>query len=388
MNRGKILIKTVLVMFLGFVLAPPLSLASTPKKLTVGIALRLNDKFNGTVNSMAEGIEAAKLLFEQDHPEVTIDLKRFSHDEELTSVVSTSQNILDSKVPAVIGGELSEESIVLGDRLGERKIVFVTPTSSNPKVTEGKPFVFRACFADGQVADQLAKFVAKELKPKAIGVVHNISSPYTDFLSQRFIEAYKKESGDNGASLFEQKVLRQTAVFEKEIQYFIDHKVTHVAVLTHQDDLLRFVSQAKEKGFFPVYVGSDGWGSNENLYSKLVNGSESGAKFIAFRNNYWRDDATSPLITRFKATIEKKTGQKANAWHAITFDAAWLLFTAMAKTKNAGDGEAIRRSMASLKPIALTTAQHFSFGPDNSPHKDLYIYKISKAGIQYEATLK
>ena len=99
------------------------------KTLKVGVILRLNDKFNDTVATMLAGIESAKNLYEAKHPGVRIVLKRYPHGDDLESVLKATTRAVEDKMPAVIGGELSEESIVIGDKLAESKAVFITPTS-------------------------------------------------------------------------------------------------------------------------------------------------------------------------------------------------------------------------------------------------------------------
>jgi branched-chain amino acid transport system substrate-binding protein len=360
------------------------------KVLNVGIILRLNDQFNESVSAMMTGIETAKALFEKDHPSVKIVFHKYAHNEDLESVVAASNLAIKDKVPAVIGGELSEESFVLRDKLGANKIVFITPTSSNPAVTENQPYAFRACFSDRLVASQLANLTIDHLKPKVVGLLHNVSSPYTDFLSQQFLETFKERMSKQSQSIpiFEEKVLRDTTDFSEQIRHFMDNKVTHVIMPVHQTDFLRFQLQAAGLGFFPVYVGSDGWGSNDNVLRKFVTESKTGVNFVAFRNSYWKEDANFEMANRFKGQYAMMNKKQPTAWSAISFDAAWVLFTAMSQVKDVNNGTAIRDQLHAIKSVKAVTSEHFSFGPDNSPRKDLYIYRIDKDGIRYEVTLK
>jgi branched-chain amino acid transport system substrate-binding protein len=63
------------------------------------------------------------------------------------------------KVVGIIGEAISSNSIA-GGRVGERhQIPMITPTATNPLVTEGKRYYFRACFSDpfqGEIAAMLA----------------------------------------------------------------------------------------------------------------------------------------------------------------------------------------------------------------------------------------
>ena len=394
MKIGKIHYRTVAVLAVVITSLMASSVWAKPKgkTLKVGIALRLDDKFNDTVYAMMTGIETAKALYEKRHPGVTVVLKRYPHGDDLASVVSAAAKANEDHTAAVVGGELSEESLVLGEKLGEKHVVFITPTSSNPNVTEGRPYAFRACFSDRLVASKLAEFTARRLKPTVVGVLHNVSSPYTDFLSKQFIQTFDEIMASLPANkrvpLIEEKVLKDTQDFDQQIQNFIDKKVTHVAMLLHQSDLLKFALQAANKGFFPVYIGSDGWGSNEHVFKNLVSESPFGARFHAFRNSYWKEDSRSKMAVDFKAAYEEQHKRKPTAWSAISFDATWTLLVAMDRAKDPNSGESIRAALTNIKDLQLVTADHFKFGSDNSPRKDLFIYRLDKSGVNYEATLR
>jgi branched-chain amino acid transport system substrate-binding protein len=363
--------------------------SSEKRTLDVGVVLRLHDKYNSTVASIDTGIEVAKKLFEKAHPNIQINLKHYSTEEDLASSVAASSQIIKDKIPAVIGGELSEEALVLGEQLGEKKIVFITPTSTSPIVTENRPYVFRSCFSDKLVAEKLALFTGQKLKPTAIGVIHNISSPYTDFLSKKYIEVFNSNlSKGQSIPIIEEKILNGNQDFTKQIDHFIEQKITHVVIFTHDSDFLKFVLQAANKNFFPVYIGSDGWGPNDKIYENLVKTSSYGDRFIGYRNSYWKEDNNTPITSLFKTSYKEQFGTEASAWSAVAFDAAWILFNAMEKTKNLKDGEKLRQEMSRSHDLTLVTTNHFKFGSDNSPKKDLYIYRIDKGGVQYEATLK
>jgi branched-chain amino acid transport system substrate-binding protein len=366
------------------------AMAKPKKELRIGVILRFDDKFNSTVDSIQTGIEAARRLYEEEHNGVKIKVQRFTHGIELASVVAASAKVVESHVPAIIGGELSEESYVIGDQLAVDKVVFITPTSSTPILTANKPYVFLACFSDDQVAAKLARFTFERLKPGAVGVLHNLSSPYTDYLSKRFIEEYqtiKKEKGLE-VPLYEEKILRHTQDFKNQIRTFMEKRVTHVIMLTHESDFFTFFTQAAQQNYFPAYIGSDGWGSNQGVFENLVKGAQGGEHFVGYRNNYWKEDSSTPIGTRFVAKYKKIFGHKPNAWSAISFDAAWLLFLAMDRAKNPNDSTQIQSELKKIKGLSLVTTSNFSFSEDNTPRKDLYIYEIDKTGIRYKETLK
>jgi hypothetical protein len=60
----------------------------------------------------------------------------------------------------------------------------------------------------------------------------------------------------------------------------------------------------------------------------------------------------------------------------------------MEKASNPRNGDEVRKQLHAIRNLPLVTSENFTFGPDNSPRKDLYIYKLDKKGINYEVTLK
>lgn len=367
-------------------------LASTQKKiLRAGVVLRHQDRFNQTVQYLRQGVDLARILYERDHSDIRIQLKDYTHTQKLETLVAVADEIIKDEMAAVIGTERSDEAIALGDRLAPSGVNLVTPTASNPKVTEGKPGVFRVCFEDSQVADRLAEFVLSKFSPKAVGVLHVTSTPYSNYLSTRFSERFseiiKSRSSSAQIPLVVRKVLADRTNFDSEIQAFKDAGVTHVISLTYLSDFSQFVLQASQAGLFPVYFGSDGWGSNENVFDDLVKGNPSRQQFVAYRNSYWKEDSKAAPSTRFRREFEKKFKTSPNGLNAIAFDAAWVLFSAMRQAKNPASKDEVREQLKKVTLDSLVTAQKFSFGVGNAPKKELHIYKIGSAGIQYEATL-
>jgi len=379
MLNGRLISATFLLGLLGFA-----SMVSA-KTFRVGLVFRYDYEFDAVCLTLTKGIGAAKDLFEKTHPNVKIELKRYAHGETLESVVAATEKVIHDKIPAVIGGNQSNESIVIAEQLDPKKIVFITPTSSHPKVTENKDFAFRVCFTDDEVSAKLAKFVAEKLKPTILGVVHNISEPYPDYLTSHFLEAFRQKMPK--LPTIEEKIVRGQIHFEDIISKFMEGKVTHVLMLTYDTHLFRFVAQASGKGFFPVYIGSDGWGNDNYVIKSVIESKAEGQKFIGFRNTYWNPDLKTPFGEKFKQTYLHLFNEEPNAWSAIAFDAAWVLFEAMNRSKDPENSKEIQQHLRKLKKVSLVTSNDFSFGPNNSPRRELVIFRIDHMGSHFVETL-
>ena len=205
----------------------PLIAAAEIKILDIGLVFRSSDKFNDTIFGTLKGIETAKILFEKEHPQTIVKFHRFYHGDTLDSVVEATQRAVNANIKAVIGGGISDEALAIREVFKGKKIVFISPTSSNPSVTEGNPFIFRFCPSDKRVALDLARLTKERLKPKRLGVVHNLSSAYASYLVTEFLSDLKT----NEIPVLETKILGDTLNFEKLIQDFVASGVTHVFFL-------------------------------------------------------------------------------------------------------------------------------------------------------------
>lgn len=361
--------------------------APASKVFEIGLIFRMDDKLNGV--ELSKGIETAKTLFEKTHPGVQIKFQRFPHNDDLGSVVESAQKAINSHVPAVIGGELSEESFVLRDSFRGRRVVLVTPTSTNPEVTEGQPYVFRFSPSDQRVASDLARMTLRNLKPGVVGIINNVSSPYSNFLSKQFKATLEAEQTRKGTKvpIIEENIIGDTVNLEPQIQRFIKEKVTHVMIPAHPSEFFHFVTQARAKQYFPVFIGSDGWGGSENIQKRLINGSNDRSTFVAYRAWFWNEGATTSLGNSFRTEYFRKYRTSPQGFSGIGFDTAWTLMSAMNEVQNPKSGEQIQKSLASLKPIELVTREKFFFGADHSPSGGVHIYKIDGEGVHFWSTL-
>ena len=368
------------------------NLSKSKKALEVGVILRLKDTFSDTLTYTLAGIETARVLFEKTHPEYRVILKRYSHEDGLESVLEASKRAIQDHIPVVIGGELSEEAFVLRDQLGAKKIVFVTPTSSNPAVTEGHPYSFRVCFSDRWVAAELASFTVSTLRPKAIGLIHDVSSPYTDFQSIQYLATFKQlmaqRTPDQRVPVYEELILKDTVDFEAQIKSFMQNKISHVVLLLHRGEFVRFVAQANRAGFFPVYVGSEGWGSSEHINRDLFEGSEWRTKFVGYRSSFWNEKFQTSIAESFRSEYLAFTGRLPNSWGAVGFDSAWLLLAAMSRSSDPSNGEEIRKQLKMIRGMELVTQPRLTFGNDNSPHSSIPIFRIQGAGSPIEVLMR
>lgn len=93
-------------------------------------------------------------------------------------------------------GPLTSKFALFASEIAEKKeIPLITPTATNPEITEGKKWVFRMIYSDKQQGEMLAKFVRRYLGLERIGIFYIKEDPYSSILTKFFKETFEKEGG-------------------------------------------------------------------------------------------------------------------------------------------------------------------------------------------------
>ena len=118
-----------------------------------------------------------------------VDLSQVSPADELLKLISRDQ------VVALLGEVASGRSIEAAYVCQAAGIPMVSPSSTNPKVTEIGDYIFRVCFIDKFQGELLAKFAQRTLKAKKIAVLSDVSAPYSVGLAEYFTKPFLAAGG-------------------------------------------------------------------------------------------------------------------------------------------------------------------------------------------------
>ena len=113
--------------------------------------------------------------------------------EEAQTVVT--KLITKDQVVAVLGEVASSNSLAAAPVAQQNGIPMISPSSTNPEVTEIGDYIFRVCFIDPFQGLVMAKFAANTLKMKNVAILRDIKNDYSVGLADVFIENFKKMGG-------------------------------------------------------------------------------------------------------------------------------------------------------------------------------------------------
>ncbi len=298
--------------------------------------------------------------------------------------VNAANKVIDQdKVHYIVGEVCSKASIPISEIANSKKVVQISPTSTNPDVTVGKggkakDYIFRACFIDPFQGTVGAKFALGTLKAKTAFIMLDQSNDYVKGLAEFFEKAFVAGGGKVvGKETYTSKdtdfsaILSKVAVAKPDIVYLPDY-YNVVNLVT---------KQAKEKGIRAPFMGGDGWDSSD-LDLKAADGGY-------FTNHYSPEDtrpAVKNLVKAFGAMYKDDKGQPKvpDALAALAYDATNLMLQGI---KNAGADDTTKVKTALEKITFNAVSGKITFDSNHNPVKSATILAIKEGKVKFNSVV-
>lgn len=360
------------------------ALASDKTTVKLGVALRLAPEKNSFAQQLYEGIEVA--VQEANATDgISFELVKFSHKEGEASLQDAAKKMLEQQIQYVLGGEMTDDAFTLAESFEGKSVLLLTPTASHPMLTAGRPYVFRACSSDDQVARLLAKYLAQQKGVRSIGVLHNTSNAYSDFVTNAFLDEYEKIANSQNpkqrVGISEFRYASENPKFDGAVEQFKKAEVQWVVAFTLQESLKNFVQAAKVAKFTPRYLGSDGWGPSETVLKAIP-------EINAVHNEYWNSNSQDAAVLAFKKKVSNKTTSGATSWHAIGYDSARVLMTAIRQANNPKDVAQVAQVLGQVRVPGGITSPVLQFGRNQTLKKPLYLVEMTQGKVRFLKALE
>ena len=106
-----------------------------------------------------------------------------------------SKLISSDNVVAVLGEVASSRSLEAAPICQKNKIPMISPSSTNPKVTETGDYIFRVCFIDPFQGTVMANFGRKTLNMNKAAILSDVKSDYSVGLAKFFKAGFLANGG-------------------------------------------------------------------------------------------------------------------------------------------------------------------------------------------------
>src|SRR5438093_5194207 len=294
--------------------------------------------------------------------------------EEAQTVVTKLIN--KDQVIAVLGEVASSRTMAAAPVAQQNGIPLISPSSTNPKVTQIGDSIFRVCFIDPFQGFVMAKFATNTLKVKNVAVLRDIKNDYSVGLAEVFVDNFKKMGGNIVAN---ESYSEGDTDFSAQLTSIKSKNPEAVFMPGYYTEVGLVVRQARKLGLNIPFMGGDGWDSPKliEIGGEALNGS--------YYSNHIAVSDPNPIIQKFVSEYRTRYGATPDALAGLGFDAASVLFDAI-KRANSTDGAKVRDAIASTKDFDGITGK-ITIDKDRNAVKPAVVLEVKDGKLQFVETI-
>ena len=245
---------------MAFGMAVPSALAADPIKIGVYLPLTGQNAFGGQLE--LNGLKLAH----KAHPSVLgrdVELVVVDNKSDKVEAANAVKRLIERDKVSVYVGTYGSSLAMAGGEVGEKAGVPGVGTScTNPLVTQGKKYYFRACFIDPYQGAAAASYAFKNLNMKKAAILMDVSNDYSVGLCNFFKRSYKKLGGEIVADL---KYNSGDQDFTAQLTEIINQKPDIVFMPAYFAEGAIIMKQARELGGTFTMMGADAMDNPDTL---------------------------------------------------------------------------------------------------------------------------
>ena len=282
------------------------------------------------------------------------------------------------QVRALIGEVASSNSIAAAPTAQEAKVPMISPSSTNPRVTQIGDYIFRVCFIDPFQGEVMAKFAANTLKAKRAAILFDSNSDYSKGLIQFFKQSFTKLGGEIVA---EQAYAQRDRDFTGQLTQIRSANPDVIYVPGYYQEVGVIAKQTRQLGIKAPLLGGDGWDSPQlwDLGGDALNGD--------YISNHYSVDDPSPVIQDFVKRYKAKFGGTApDSLAALAYDAMMVLADSI-KRAGGTDCTKLRDAIAQTTNFKGITGI-ISINSDRNAVKPAVVLQLQDHKFVYKETIQ
>jgi branched-chain amino acid transport system substrate-binding protein len=286
--------------------------------------------------------------------------------------------ITRDRVIALLGEVASGRSLEAAPIAQANQIPMISPSSTNPKVTETGDFIFRVCFIDPFQGTLLAGFAQRTLGAKKVALFSDVAAPYSVGLGEYFKQAWLEGGGQIASEV---KYTGGDKDFKAQLTVIKAANPDAIMVPGYYNDVGLIVAQARQLGITVPLFGGDGWEAPELIQI-------AGAKNLegTYYSTHFSPQSTDPLSQKFVAAYKARyNGKVPDAMAALGYDSVMVLADAIRRAGTT-DGPALRDAIAATRDFAGATGVT-TLDENRNAKKPAVIITVKDGEFRYVETI-
>lgn len=348
------------------------------------LVIGLNLELTGSIPSVGEHSQAAAEMFVEEinamggvtlgDEQRTLRLVVADNEGTAEGATAAAESLVDDDdVLVMVGPNASVAAVPAGAVANGRQAPMISPWSTNPATTLGRPWVFRAPYIDLFQGPTLAAFSSEEFGAERACVLFAPDSDAPRGVAESFRVAWEAEHGAGSVAAYE-SFSTGDEDFGDQLEVIAAADCEVLLTPQYYNEVPLIVRQARALGLSLPIIGNDGWSDPQlvALCGTDCDGTYYGAHYVASGAT----GATSEFIDAFEA----QHGETPSDVAALTWDAMRLVAQALENCGEltddlAADRTCVRDGMAAIREFEGITGT-MSFDDEGDPIKCMVIATI------------
>ncbi|WP_326911430.1 ABC transporter substrate-binding protein [Sedimentibacter sp. MB31-C6] len=291
------------------------------------------------------------------------------------ATTAVSRLIEKENVVAIIGSYGSGVSIAAGDIIKNKQIPTMGASCTNPMVTQGNDYYFRACFLDPFQGKVMANY-ALDQGAKTAAVIMQNGDDYSIGLGNFFINAFKELTNDENSIVDVSEFQVNDTDFNAILTNVKAKNPDVIFAPSSATTAPLIIKQARALGIESLIMGGDTW-ENPAVIDVAGNDAEGIVLSTFFDENDPATEEAKKFVEGYKAELGD-TEPIIPAVSALGYDAYILVRDAIERAGST-DGTAIRDAIAATENFEGVTGV-INFTEEGDADKSIAVIKTVQDG--------
>ena len=338
--------------------------AKSDPVITIGVIEPQTGRYRDKGLAELKGIELANSIY-KNVDGYRVELVKVDTQSSVSVTKTAIQGLVDMRPVAIIGTAGDASSLTITDYVDEAKIPAITPSATNPLITQSSPYCFRACMTDSQMGEGLAEYACRRLNAEKIAVVSVKNDTGTAALLEGFFDKIADLRGKRSGTVTSRTEIQTSEEeMDKALNKVRKDGAEVCFVSMGPEEMDTFFSLAESKKMTDVtFLGTRSWG--DAAFVAMMDRHKDIKVVFPYESVLSKTDDTSDTNTeeaqRFQIEYSNRYGvddvPTDNA--ALGYDSYLLLINAIHNSKSL-EGSEVREAIRGLKDLKCATGV-FSF---------------------------
>ncbi|MBU0514932.1 MAG: ABC transporter substrate-binding protein [Proteobacteria bacterium] len=244
--------------------------------------------------------------------------------DKIEAANAVNRLINKNKVVAIIGPTISSTSLAVAPIAETARVPMISPSATNPLVTQNRKYAFRTCFIDPFQGIVAARYAYRVLGKRRAAIIIDIAQDYSVGLAKFFAAEFTRLGGKVVAKAFCQSGDQD---FTAQISSIIPKKPDILYLPNYYTEDALIAIQARQLKLTAPILSGDGAQAMD-----LINIGKKAVEGFMLTGHFHPRSAATKTAKRFLALFKKKYPNKTvTAFHALGADAYLVLMDAIGR---------------------------------------------------------